>query len=370
VTHVIHQPRGGATNSVSTAVGPTDGARRTPDAPPLAAAEPLHIDPAERANRRPNLGDGTAISNALTDPRASESADDSGEGLAMFVIFTGAVLIVTGAVALLALVDSWWMLGLAFGVHLAMTAAVVLAIFHAMAGRTRTTAARNELAPARAGRFEHQPGIRTEPVAEFDHTGPQPAAAIFSDRGSGLSAGRLGSSIKTAPRRPRVLMVTDEDLAEANEVPEPIRPLVDVAEAVYVVAPTLTTRLQSLTGDVDRARGSAQERLRTVFGHMHADGLEPRGVVGDEDQVAAIADALADFDADLMVLRLHARGSERENWREHRLVRRVRSRFEVPTIAFFFDDHGQVIAREETQGRGPGVTTLWREPEPTLSAAS
>ncbi len=119
-------------------------------------------------------------------------------------------------------------------------------------------------------------------------------------------------------------MVTDENLAEANEVPEPIRPLVDVAEDVYVVAPTLTTRLQSLTGDVDRARASAQERLRTVFDHMHADGLEPRGVVGDEDQVAAIADALADFEADLMVLRLHARGSESENWREHRLAKRVR----------------------------------------------
>ena len=370
MTHVIHQPRNGATNSVSTAVGLTDGAHRPTDAPALAAAEPLQIDPAERVNRRLNLGDGTAMSNALTDPRTSESADDSGDGLAMFVIFTGAVLIVTGAVALLALVDSWWMLGVAFGIHVVMTAVVVLAILHAMAGRTRTIAAHNELAPARAGRFERQPRTRTEPVAKFDHADPQPTAAIVSDRGAGSSAGRLGSPIETAPRRPRVLMVTDENLAEANEVPEPIRPLVDVAEEVYVVAPTLTTRLQSLTGDVDRARVSAQERLRTVFSHMHADGLEPRGVVGDEDQVAAIADALANFEADLMVLRLHARGSERENWREHRLAKRVRSRFEVPTIAFFFDGDGHVIGREETQGRGPGVTTLWREPEPTLSAAS
>lgn len=320
-------------------------------------------------DRGPDLGDRGAMLNSPTDLRASESADDRGQGLAMFVIFTGAVLIVTGAVALLALVRAWWMLGAAFGVHVTMTAVVVLTILHAMAGRRRTIAARNEIAPARSERFEGRSRPMTEPVPMPDHVDPQATAAIVPDRGAGSSAGPLGSPTETEPRRPRLLMVTDEDLAEANEVPEPIRPLVGLAEEVYVIAPTLTTRLQSLTGDIDGARTSAQARLRTVFDHMHADGLEPRGVVGDEDQVAAIADALADFEADLMVLRLHARGSENENWREHRLVKRVRSQFEVPTISFFFDGDGHVIGCEDDQGWGPDVTTLWREPELTLSAA-
>jgi hypothetical protein len=35
----------------------------------------------------------------------------------MFVVFSVAVLFVTGAVALLALVGFWWMLGAAFEVH-------------------------------------------------------------------------------------------------------------------------------------------------------------------------------------------------------------------------------------------------------------
>ena len=43
----------------------------------------------------------------------------------------------------------------------------------------------------------------------------------------------------------RILIVTDENLADENEVPEPIRRLIDHAEDIYVVAPTLTTRLQS-----------------------------------------------------------------------------------------------------------------------------
>ena len=144
----------------------------------------------------------------------------------------------------------------------------------------------------------------------------------------------------------RVLVVTDETLASANEVPQAILDHIEEADEVYVVAPTLTTWLQSLTGDIDGARASADERLRTVFDHMDASGLESHGTVGDEDQVAAIADALDGFSAELILLRLHARGSENENWREHRLVDWVRTHTTVPTIVFYFDDEGQFVRPE------------------------
>jgi hypothetical protein len=146
----------------------------------------------------------------------------------------------------------------------------------------------------------------------------------------------------------RVLVVTDENLASAIEVPEPILAQIEQAEEVYVIAPTLTTRLQSLTGDIDGARASADERLRTVFEHMAASGLEfEGGTVGDEDQVAAIADALDDVAADLILLRLHAPGAQSENWREHRLVDWVRTHTTVPAIVFYFDDEGQFMGRQE-----------------------
>ncbi len=145
----------------------------------------------------------------------------------------------------------------------------------------------------------------------------------------------------------RVLLLTSEDLADANEVPESIRPLIDEAEEVYVVAPTLTTWLQWLATDVDHARVSADKRLRTVFDHMHADGLAPRGTVAAENQVVAIADALLEFDADLIVLRLHEPRSKHENWQEHDVLERVRSHFDIPMIAFFFDDEGKIVRRQE-----------------------
>ena len=132
----------------------------------------------------------------------------------------------------------------------------------------------------------------------------------------------------------RVLLLTSEDLADSNEVPEPIRELIDEAEEIQVLAPTLTSRLEWLATDID-------------FEHMHADGISPVGAVADEDQVVAVADALLEFDADLIVLRLHHPDSGHENWHEHRVAERVRSHFDLPTIAFYFDEEGRVVGRED-----------------------
>ena len=153
--------------------------------------------------------------------------------------------------------------------------------------------------------------------ARFAHTTRQ-----CRQRRHGLRAGDDAPAEYRNPAAPppeviqvpeRVLIVTDEHLADENQVPEPIRPLIDHAEDIYVIAPTLTTRLQSLTGDIDRARASADTRLRTVFDHMHSSGFDAHGTVGDEDQLSAVADALSEFDADLILLRLHApRQRERE----------------------------------------------------------
>jgi hypothetical protein len=162
-----------------------------------------------------------------------------------------------------------------------------------------------------------------------------------------MPSGNVMSEARAAPPAKRVLVLTSEDLADANEVPEAIRPLIENAEEIYVVAPTLTTWLQWVATDVDRARVSADERLRRVFDHMHADGLAPRGTVANENELVAVDDALLEFDADLIVLRLHVPGSEHANWREHRIAERVRSHFDVPTIAFYFDDEGQAVARKE-----------------------
>lgn len=159
-----------------TEVRPGDGIHPTVDEPVFAAAEQLHIPLDERIDHAPHRG-GPAMNDAPPDP-ASEPADDSGQGLAMFVIFTGAVLIVTGAVALLALVGSWWMLGVAFAVYLAMTVVVLLTILHTMAGRTRATVARDRPAPAQPGRFDGRPQTQAKLVTERGYFDPVPVGTV------------------------------------------------------------------------------------------------------------------------------------------------------------------------------------------------
>jgi type IV secretory pathway TrbD component len=305
-----------------------------------------------------------SISSDVPNVKPQLSSDDTGDGLLMFVVFIVAVLASTAAVVLIALLDEWWVVGFGFAIHMIVTAIVVLTIVQAMGGSHRSIARRNAVtsssgsAPSsRAGSERAAPAMIparvTLPATALDRRTHQLAA--HDDRGSHqptvASARRdQASSLESdgsRRRAGRVLVVTDETLASANEVPQAILDRIEEADDVYVVAPTLTTWLQSLTGDIDGARASADARLRTVFDHMDASGLESHGKVGDEDQVAAVADALDGFSADLVLLRLHARGSQNENWREHRLVDWVRTHTTVLTIVFYFDEEGQLVRPED-----------------------
>lgn len=88
--------------------------------------------------------------------------DDSRGGLAMFLIFTAAVLIVTGAVALVALVGGWWMVALAFVIHVLMTTVVVATIARVMDDRASTASERQ---PADDRGRESRPPAPTKPLA-------------------------------------------------------------------------------------------------------------------------------------------------------------------------------------------------------------
>jgi membrane protein implicated in regulation of membrane protease activity len=90
-------------------------------------------------------------------------ADDRGGGLALLIVFTTAVLITTGTVALLALVGTWWMLGVAFAVLAGMTAVVVLTILDLIDGHGRATANRDRRSRAENRRLEDRPQLRREP---------------------------------------------------------------------------------------------------------------------------------------------------------------------------------------------------------------
>jgi hypothetical protein len=119
--------------------------------------------------------------------------------------------------------------------------------------------------------------------------------------------------IREAGNRPNVLVVALD-----------VVPLEAPNANVLVVAPALNSRLRRWVSDEDRARRLAAERLRAYLDQLEKRGVHAEGRVGDADPLLAIADALAMFPADEIVI-----AADAVPLAEH-LARRARKRFLVP----------------------------------------
>jgi hypothetical protein len=142
----------------------------------------------------------------------------------------------------------------------------------------------------------------------------------------------------------RVLIIANEAVADRPAgVPEVVRKQVLEAEEVRVVAPMLTSRLQSWVSDIDAAASRADDRMQAIVGSIGASGQPAtRGRVGDEDPFQAVADALAEFPADALILAVHA--PDAANWRERRFAEKVRARFDLPVTEMLLDREGRVVS--------------------------
>jgi hypothetical protein len=138
----------------------------------------------------------------------------------------------------------------------------------------------------------------------------------------------------------RLLVATGAAVADINELPPPIRDLIDAASEVLVITPILPGGLQWLVSDTDRARHEADERLRTVLGHMEAMDVPAEGRVGDETPLTAFDDAVEDFRPDHILIAL--RGSEHAGWQERGLLDKVRERFRLPITVLEIGAEGEV----------------------------
>jgi hypothetical protein len=116
--------------------------------------------------------------------------------------------------------------------------------------------------------------------------------------------------------------------------------LIDAASDVLVITPILPSGLQWLVSDTDRARHEADERLRTVLGHMEEMDVPAEGHVGDETPLTAFDDAVDEFGPDHIVVAL--RSSEHAGWQERGLLDKVRERFRLPVTVFEVGPQGGV----------------------------
>lgn len=140
----------------------------------------------------------------------------------------------------------------------------------------------------------------------------------------------------------RVLIITNEVVANPAGVPEVIQRQVREADAVCVIAPALTSRLHSWVSDIDAEYREADERMKMLVGGIDSAGPVVSGRVGDEDPLQAVADALVEFPADALILGVHA--PDDANWRERRFSRKVRERFDLPVTEVTLDREGQVLS--------------------------
>jgi nucleotide-binding universal stress UspA family protein len=136
----------------------------------------------------------------------------------------------------------------------------------------------------------------------------------------------------------RLLFVADAAVADVGQLPPPVRAVIDAAAAVYVLTPTLPGRLAWLADDVDRVRHVADERLDTVLGHMHSIGAHASGAAARGSVLTVIADAVAEFKPDHILLAL--RSSEHANWQERGLVKHIEQRFGLPVTTYAVDPRG------------------------------
>jgi len=152
--------------------------------------------------------------------------------------------------------------------------------------------------------------------------------AVFLVRSS------TGAGSEPPQRRPRrtagvhrVLVAADEGCSGAALC----RPLAERLERrrteVLVVAPALISGVHYLDSDVDSAWEAAGARLEETVAAFEAAGIGAREV-GSESPLEAIADALAVFAANEIVVATPP--PERTNWLEENVVERAQALYEQP----------------------------------------
>lgn len=141
----------------------------------------------------------------------------------------------------------------------------------------------------------------------------------------------------------RLLVLAGAALTDLTEVPPSIERLMEAADEVFVVTPALTSRVEWLVSDVDRARHAADERLDAILGQLRSAEVSARGTVGDDSPFDAVADYVRDFAPDHILVAL--RSGEHAGWQERGLVERVQRITQRPITVFEIDASGHAVDR-------------------------
>jgi hypothetical protein len=172
----------------------------------------------------------------------------------------------------------------------------------------------------------------------------QRSQEALAPRGStaGIGPERTTASSESGRGGGRLLIAAGAVASSPREIPLEAKELIESAAEIRVIAPTLPTRFQWLASATDKAHEQADERLRTVLGHLDELGADPQGAVGADDPLLAFEDAIRDFSPDHLLIAL--RGGAQADWQERGLLDGLKQRFGIPITVFELSDD-QATAR-------------------------
>jgi hypothetical protein len=139
----------------------------------------------------------------------------------------------------------------------------------------------------------------------------------------------------------RLLVLVGAAVADVGELPRSVRALLDAADEVLVVTPTLTSKLEWIVSDTDKARHDADERLAMVLGQLRSADVAARGAVGDDSPLTVIEDHVRAFAPDHILIAL--RSIAHADWQERGLIEDVEAKFNLPVTVFAIDEEGKVV---------------------------
>jgi UDP-N-acetyl-D-mannosaminuronic acid transferase (WecB/TagA/CpsF family) len=130
----------------------------------------------------------------------------------------------------------------------------------------------------------------------------------------------------------RLLIATGAAAVNPADLPSGVQLLLDAAEQILVVAPSLPTQIDWITSDTDRAKKQADERLRAVLGQLDELGVEAHGEVGSDEPLEALEDAIRSFSPDHLLIAI--RSESQAGWQERGLLDEIQRRFGIPMTVF------------------------------------
>ena len=134
----------------------------------------------------------------------------------------------------------------------------------------------------------------------------------------------------------KLLIATAAAVQREAQIPVGVRHLIEAASEVRVMSPSLVSPIEWLTGGVDSARASADQRLGVVLDQLAGLGVAASGTRGDELGPTAIDDALREFDADHVIISLPS--ARKEASQRNKVIDHLLDQRGVPITVFIVQD--------------------------------